>query len=543
MSDPFTGRPQEKQDPVEKKAADGQQAKDGVLAELRQLANQKLKDERGAAKIDPNIDKALGKLDLEFSTRANTQFTLPFGQSRPFQLQIRKSEFTKVDEKPIGDLKPMIDNFLKVTRTADDEKHSNAANTELNRTRDNLANATNKDDAISNVLQLASLYSHLRYIEEAKQAINLALGLDPNNLHGKQLFKELERMHPADIGAAAAAISEQTLTKSNLRKRIANLAGGRVIVLGDLLIDELLEGSPERISREAPVLILEHVDTQLIPGGAANTANNVAALGGTCHAIGICGSDEYAGKLRKLFDDHRIKHSLVEDPTRPTTVKTRILSKSHSFRQQLLRLDRISHKPIGQHIEDRLVEKLAEVAGEYKAVILSDYKGGVMTDGLIRSCRRLAAEHKLMVIVDAQGDFARFQDVTLLTPNQPDCEGALGFSIDSRESLANAGQQLLMMTGTQALLITRGGSGMVLFQQGQPMVELPAFNRSEVFDVTGAGDTVVATMALALVTGSNFVEAMALGNLAAGIVVKKPGTAVTNQAEMLEILELLKIQE
>lgn len=542
MSDPFTGRPQEKPEPADKKTSDTA-SKDGVPAELRQMANQKLNDQKDASKVDPSIDKALGKLDLEFSTRANTQFTLPFGQNRPFQLGGLKAEFTKVEAKPLGDLKPMIDNFLKVTKIADEETHSNAANTELNRTRDNLANATNTEDAISNVLQLASLYSHLRYIEEAKEAINLALGLDPSNLHGKQLFKELERMHPADIGAAAAAISEQTLTKSNLRKRIANLAGGKVIVVGDLLIDELLEGSPERISREAPVLILEHVDTQLIPGGAANTANNVAALGGSCHAIGVCGDDEYAKKLGKLFDDHRIKHSLVQDSTRPTTVKTRILSKSHSFRQQLLRLDRISHKPIGQHIEDQLVAELKKVVGEYKAVILSDYKGGVMTDGLIRACRKVAAESNIMVIVDAQGDFARFQDVTLLTPNQPDCEGALGFSIDSKESLMNAGQQLLMMTGAKALLITRGGSGMVLFQQGQPMVELPAFNRSAVFDVTGAGDTVVATMALALVTGSNFVEAMALGNLAAGIVVKKPGTAVTSQAEMLEILELLKIQD
>lgn len=543
MSDPPFGAKPEKLDPVEKKGEAEQSAKDGVPAELRQLANQKLKDEKGIGKVDPNIDKALGKLDLEFSTRANTQFTLPFGQSKPFQLQMRKSEFTKVDEKPLGDFKSQVDNFLKVTKTTDDEKRSNAANTELNRTRDNLANATTTEDAVSNVLQLASLYSHLRYIEEAKEAINLALGLDPNNMHGKQLFKELERMHPADIGAAAAAISEQTLTKANLRKRIANLSGGRVIVLGDLLIDELLEGSPERISREAPVLILEHVDTQLIPGGAANTANNVAALGGTCHAIGVCGKDEYAIKMQKLFDAQRIKHSLVEDPTRPTTVKTRILSKSHSFRQQLLRLDRISHKPISSIIEDLLVDRLRAVAADYSAVILSDYKGGVMTDGLIRACRRVAAETNLKVIVDAQGDFARFQDVTLLTPNQPDCEGALGFAIDSKETLSNAGQQLLMMTGAQALLITRGGAGMVLFQQGQPMVELPAFNKSEVFDVTGAGDTVVATMALALVTGSNFVEAMALGNLAAGIVVKKPGTAVTSQAEMLEILDLLKIQD
>ena len=154
-------------------------------------------------------------------------------------------------------------------------------------------------------------------------------------------------MHPPDIAVCPkAATLPALLTKSNLRKCIHNLSGGRVIVLGDLLIDELLEGKPERISREAPVLILEHVDTELNLGGAANAAHNVAALGGVCHAIGVSGRDEYHHKLSGLFDKVGITHALVQDPARPTTVKTRILSKAHALSQQLLRLYRISQDKI-----------------------------------------------------------------------------------------------------------------------------------------------------------------------------------------------------
>lgn len=328
-----------------------------------------------------------------------------------------------------------------------------------------------------------------------------------------------------------------TLSKTKLRQRINELSRGRVIVVGDLLIDELLEGKPERISREAPVLILEHVDTQLIPGGAANTANNIVALGGSCHAIGVCGEDEYADKLLKLFSSAGINQGLVADQFRPTTVKTRILSKSHSFSQQLLRLDRISHEPVSPAIEDQLAAQINKVATQYQAIVLSDYRGGVITPRVIEACRSAAKAHRLKLIVDAQNELERFQRATVLTPNQPDAEKMVGFAIDSRETLQKAGEMLLKLTNAEAVLITRGSQGMALFQEGAEMIELPVFNKSEVFDVTGAGDTVVATMSLALVTGSTWSEAMALGNLAAGIVVKKQGTATTSIKEMLETLE------
>jgi rfaE bifunctional protein kinase chain/domain len=477
-----------------------------------------------------------------FDASANAGLGFGLGNRQFFRLV--KSEFkSSADDKPIAELKNLSEDFLKQTTAHEDEKLSPAERQELVHSREQLRDSQTPSDILSNALHLARLYQHLRYIEEAKKATELALGIDPDNLLGKQLFDELERMHPVDIGVASQAISDASLSKSALRARIQALSGGAIIVLGDLLIDELLEGKPERISREAPVLILEHVDTVLVPGGAANTAHNIAALGGACHAVGVCGTDEYAEKLALLLESKGISHDLVRDPWRPTTVKTRILSKSHSLMQQLLRMDRISHQPISSDVERQLIERLDKCAIAHRAIVLSDYKAGVITDSIIDACRRVSSRHNLMVIVDAQQRFERFKGVTLLTPNQPDTEKAVGYPIDSKEALIRAGNEILSATGARSLLITRGAEGMVLFEANQGMFELPAFNRSDVFDVTGAGDTVVGTMALALVTGASFVEAMALGNLAAGIVVRKSGTAVTSQKEMLENLELLRLPE
>jgi rfaE bifunctional protein kinase chain/domain len=400
-----------------------------------------------------------------------------------------------------------------------------------------------EEEEIAKDLQFEKIYDEEDYLEELKRATELALGIDEEHTKGRQVFKSLEKIQPHDMAQAAAALAAHGLSKKRLRECIKNLANGKIIVVGDLLIDELLEGKPERISREAPVLILEHMETELIPGGAANTAHNITALGASCHAIGVCGKDEYAAKLATLLEKFGITHSLVQDPSRPTTVKTRILSRSYAIRQQLLRLDRISHATIDSVVQSLLSERLERAANGYNAVILSDYRAGVISDNVIATSRKVAAQHGLLYVIDAQEGFERFQAATLLTPNQPDAEKAVGYTFDTREKLLKGGQDLLLLTGAQAILITRGPEGMVLFRTGQPPVYMPVFNRSEVFDVTGAGDTVVATMTLALSTGSSVEEAMALGNLAAGIVVRKPGTAVTSQEELIENLEQVNLAE
>lgn len=498
-------------------------------------------------KKDSNEDPSLSKIDIQFKgPRSQTALGFPIGQGPPFML--KKSEFLKPDhdKSQHHELKNLISNFLNDTKLVDENKLSNKELKELASNRDQLSSARSVPDAILSALQLKRMYQEMKYLEEAKKARDLILGLDPNNQVGKQLFKELERMQTQEFGSSTATVSlphSHALSKTRLKGQIQAMSGGRVIVLGDLLIDELLEGRPERISREAPVLILEHVGTELILGGAANAAANLAALGGNCHTIGVCGRDEYAYKLGRLFEKAGISYSLVEDPSRPTTVKTRILSSAHALRQQLIRLDRISHEKLNNEVAKSLLDRFDAVASSYDAVILSDYRSGLITDLVVQGTLEIAQRRNLKVVVDAQDNFPRFRGAALITPNQPDTEAAVGFKIESKESIADAGKKLLQISGAHNLLLTRGGAGMVLFQENEPMFELPAFNRSEVFDVTGAGDTVVATMTLAMVTGATMTEAMALGNLAAGIVVKKVGTAVTNQTELLEALENLKIAD
>jgi len=548
MTNPL-GPPGEKDENIEKRKADEKPADGLTFGDVlsRDVKDQRVQEfkvkEAEALRLERSEKPAIGPPARELGNFAKSPLAYTLGQKPPFQL--KKSEFLHAKtEKPVTEMKPLVDKFLTETPGREDRTLSQAERAELKQSRESLARFTSADDALTRALHLARLYQHLRYVEEAKKATDLALGIDPESHIGRELFKELERVHPPDVGVKAPVTrAPGPLSKANLRNRIMSMSGGRVIVVGDQLIDELLEGKPERISREAPVLILEHVDTELIPGGAANTAHNIVALGGVCHAAGVCGRDEYAAKLAALFDRLGISHSLVQDPARPTTVKTRILSKSHSFTQQLLRLDRISHEPVGALVEGILIDKLRQVGGQFRAIVLSDYRGGVITDGVIAACRQISREHGLLLVVDAQDRFERFQDPTLMTPNQPDTEKAVGFTIDSRESLKKAGDELMLLTGAKAVLITRGGHGMALFEQGQELLELAVFNKSEVFDVTGAGDTVVATMALALVTGASYLEAMALGNLAAGIVVRKQGTAVTSQKEMLENLELLDLED
>ncbi len=474
---------------------------------------------------------------------ANIGLGIPLGLKQHYQL--RGADIKSREDNPkTKSIESQTQDFLKHNFILEDEgKLTEESKEQLNRALKALCDSEEPREVLSNSLHLARLYQQLGYIVQAVGAVALALQVNPNHLLATQIMKELERVHPQDIAFSPLTTPGQELSRASLVKRIINLSKGRVVVVGDLLIDELLEGSPERISREAPVLILEHVDTVHIPGGAANTAHNITALGGTCHAVGVCGEDEYHSKLANVLERHGITHNLIADKDRKTTVKTRILSKSHSLLQQLLRLDRISHEMITEEIAERVIARIEASVDGYDALILSDYKAGTITDSIVDACRRVSQAKGVKLIVDAQNRFERFEGCTLITPNQPDTEAALGYKLDSPAALERAGKDMMSLTKAEAILITRGPNGMALFRRHEySPVELPVFNHSEVFDVTGAGDTVVATMTLALVTGASYVEAMALGNLAAGIVVRKSGTAVTSQKELLDALDLVKIK-
>ncbi|MBR8827545.1 MAG: bifunctional hydroxymethylpyrimidine kinase/phosphomethylpyrimidine kinase [Gomphosphaeria aponina SAG 52.96 = DSM 107014] len=324
-----------------------------------------------------------------------------------------------------------------------------------------------------------------------------------------------------------------------LVKILDNFARARVLVIGDLTLDEFLTGKVERISREAPVLILRHENTRQIPGGGANAVYNLAKLGAKVKVAGLVGDDPQGEALLSIFAAVGIDtKGILRESDRPTVTKTRISGHARqSVTQQIVRLDRKSDQLPPLELQMQLAAYIQEHFTEVDGVVCSDYGDGVFTNPVIEA----ALSHE-RVIVDTQKDLPRYAGATLFTPNLPEAELAVGYPINNAEKLQKAGEDLLRLTEAQHILITRGEEGMSLFEKkdgGIKTFDIPAFNRVEVFDVTGAGDTVVAALTLSLCVGASFWEAAVLGNLAASIVVRQFGTATTTIAEMKEALQLL----
>lgn len=335
--------------------------------------------------------------------------------------------------------------------------------------------------------------------------------------------------------------------KETLSKLISKLSQGRILIVGDLVIDEMIYGATHRLSREAPVLILRHQRADIILGAAGNAAHNVAKLNAKRTAIvGVSGKDYYCSLLIDALQRDGIDSvGLIQDEDRPTSTKTRISGiANHSVTQQIVRIDRESSAPVSAKVENQLLDTLTKLAPDFDALLLSDYGLGVFTPGVIEHCQKLSQKHGILMAVDSQGDLSAFQGATIITPNQPEAEKNVGFNLDTPADVLKGGQILLDKTNAQNVLITRGESGMSLFER-QPdgkspqATEIPVFNHSEVFDVTGAGDTVVGTLTLALTAGASLLEASVLGNLAASIVVKRFGAATTNQQELQAALDSL----
>jgi rfaE bifunctional protein kinase chain/domain len=331
------------------------------------------------------------------------------------------------------------------------------------------------------------------------------------------------------------------LENSRFEALLASFPEKRVLVVGDLFADEYVLGTVSRISREAPVLILRHQEAKVFPGGAANAAANIASLGGGVDMAGVVGEDLMAGQLKAELNRRGVDTELsLGDPSRPTTTKSRISASSQqSVTQQIVRVDREKRHALDGDLEARLLKAIEGRLATYDAILLSDYGNGVLTPGLIAKMCALARGAKKVLTVDSQGDLRRFPGAWVVTPNQPEAEAVVGFKIEDEESLKRAGTKILAEAELKSVLITRGGAGMALFERDGGLTQIPAFNRSEVFDVTGAGDTVVGTLTLALAAGASLREAVVLANLAASIVVRRFGTSVTNPAEMREAWDAL----
>ncbi len=333
-----------------------------------------------------------------------------------------------------------------------------------------------------------------------------------------------------------------TADKEELLKGIEKLINPSVLVIGDMAIDEMVYGTTDRMSREAPVLILRHYKTKVILGAASNAANNIASLNcGKVSVIGTYGDDYYAPILLETFKKSGISTEyMIKDESRATTVKTRISgSCSQSITQQIVRIDRETIDELSPEIEAKVIEQMELAIPKHDAVILSDYNIGLLTENVISKAIELAKKYNKIIVVDSQKDLDKFQGVTSMTPNQPDSEKFVGFFIKDKESLEKAGKEMLAKTNAESALITLGGDGMALFEKNGNFVKVPVFNKTDVFDVTGAGDTVVATYTLAMAAGLSKKNAAIISNLAASIVVRHFGCATTTIDVLKSTLEKL----
>lgn len=326
------------------------------------------------------------------------------------------------------------------------------------------------------------------------------------------------------------------MLSDSLRQAVSGLVGKRVLVVGDVMLDRYIFGNVERISPEAPVPVVDVARDDQVLGGAANVAANLASLGAEVRLLGLLGPDSAAEQLRDLLAERGIDTSgLATDSRRPTTVKTRVIA----GQQQVVRVDREFKGPASDEIQARLVERLPRVLEGVDAVLVSDYGKGVVQPGLLDRLRELRRESRVPVVVDPKDiHFSNYREFTLVTPNKVEASLAVGFKLRTEEDVHRAGEQLRRETELEYLLITRGAEGMTLFSD-EGIRHISTMAR-EVYDVSGAGDTVAATMALSLAAGSPAEEAAHLANAAAAVVVARVGTAIIEREALLESLTALE---
>lgn len=328
-----------------------------------------------------------------------------------------------------------------------------------------------------------------------------------------------------------------SISPGRLVALIDAFAGVRTLVFGDLIVDEFIYGEIARVSREAPVLILNYDSTAIVPGGAGNAAGNVAALGGTAVVVGAAGRDDTGRRLIEAMRGHVDVRGIVRARGFRTPTKTRILAGGiHSAKQQVVRIDRAAGPQLGESDRAAVAARLVAAAPRCDAMLVSDYGSGMVTPALVMQARRALRRTTRAappVMVDSRYALLRFRGMTTCTPNESEVEQIFGIRIgDNPRTLEKAGRELLKRTRSAAVLITRGSRGMALFEKDRPTVHVPIFGSDQIADVTGAGDTVIATMTLALAAGATFLEATHLANYAGGIVVMKRGTATVTAGEL-----------
>ncbi len=310
---------------------------------------------------------------------------------------------------------------------------------------------------------------------------------------------------------------------------LKNVGNAKVLILGDIMLDEYLLGSVNRISPEAPVPVVEITSSRILLGGSANVAANIKALGDEPILLGTVGEDDAAIKLTQLLKHKGISSDFcMHDTSRQTTIKTRILAHN----QQVVRADRENRHELNDDIENKVYKRFLSVVDEIDAVIISDYSKGVVTPSLLEKVINKCKEKKIFIGVDPnESRFSNYRNVSLITPNHHEAGFAYGRRIITEKDLYEVGNGLLKQLSARSILITRGKDGMSLFQTDEEATHIPTFAR-QVFDVTGAGDTVIATFVSAVCAGANLAEAAIVSNAGAGLIVAEVGTASVTKAQL-----------
>jgi len=324
---------------------------------------------------------------------------------------------------------------------------------------------------------------------------------------------------------------------ARLLELIDGFASVRAAVFGDLIVDEFIYGDIARVSREAPVLILNYDSTEIVAGGAGNAAANVAALGGSAVAIGVTGRDDTGRRLLAAMRRSVDVRAVLNARNIRTPTKTRILAGGiHSAKQQVVRIDRAAGAGLTDADRRAIAARLLKASARCDALLVSDYGSGLVTPALVAQARkslRRRDRRSSPVLVDSRYALLRFRGMTTCTPNESEVEQLFGIRIgENTRVLERAGRELLRRTRASAVLITRGSRGMALFEPERLTVHIPIVGSDQIADVTGAGDTVIATMTLALAAGSSFLEAAHLANYAGGLAVMKRGTATVSADEL-----------
>ena len=327
--------------------------------------------------------------------------------------------------------------------------------------------------------------------------------------------------------------------KKKLIYLVDNFSQTKIAVWGDFILDEYLYGNTRRISREAPVLILTYKSKELSLGGAGNSILNLKALGATPLPIGVVGSDKTGEKVIQIVKQKGIStECLFKERNYKTPIKTRILAGEESTRkQQILRIDKEGKVPDSDKIKQKLQKILKDVLSQINALLISDYNYFTVKEPIFNQILPGFKKTKIPVTLDSRFRLLNFKGITVASPNEPEVEWALKIEInDNIQVLKQAGKNLLKKTEANAMLITRGSKGMILFEKNKPPLSIPIHGTTDIVDVTGAGDTVISVFTLALACGATFKEASLLANYAGGLVVMKKGTATLSSQELKEAI-------